>query len=114
MVSKKSILMYFMLVLARASPSGELCSSSLDCEEGWEICDENTSLCAHKGMFPLKGMEVLGCLMIFLALTYSNAGGLGGGGIIIPVVMVFFGFNMKETIANTISTVFTSALVRYS
>jgi hypothetical protein len=101
----------FAINFAKANQHHTHCEISLDCVENWENCEEG--FCLHKSIYPLNSVEIVGCFMIILFLMYSNTGGLGGGGIIIPLVMIFFGFNMKETIANTISTGFTSALVRY-
>lgn len=47
----------------------------------------------------MEGMEIAGSFIIFVFLVISNMGGLGGGGAVIPVAMVFFGFNMKQGIA---------------
>ena len=44
-------------------------------------------------------MEIVGTVLIGILLLISNVGGLGGGGAVIPLAMVFFGFNTKQAIA---------------
>jgi uncharacterized membrane protein YfcA len=58
-------------------------------------------------------MEIAGCLATFFVFLGANAGGLGGGGAILPVVIVFFRFDVKRTIALSNLTVFASSSVRF-
>jgi uncharacterized membrane protein YfcA len=43
----------------------------------------------------------------------ANVGGIGGGGLIIPFLMTFWGFDTKQAIAISNMTIFVGALVRY-
>jgi len=43
----------------------------------------------------------------------SNSGGLGGGGTMIPILILFFRFDLKRSIALSNSTIFVSALIRF-
>ena len=51
--------------------------------------------------------------MQLLVLTFCNAGGIGGGGILIPIIMLFFNFKAKEVSA--LSTFYNawSGLIRF-
>ena len=69
--------------------------------------------CEHKEIDPLNKMEIFGCVVTFVGLLTSNMGGLGGGGVIIPVAMVFFGFNTKQAIAQSNASIFVSSVARY-
>lgn len=51
--------------------------------------------------------------MTFILLALSNSGGLGGGGAMVPVLMIFFRFDLKRAIALSNSTIFISALIRF-
>ena len=51
--------------------------------------------CKHKDLFPLQPIEITGFALSLFVLLISNVGGLGGGGALIPVAMVFFGFDTK-------------------
>lgn len=46
-------------------------------------------------------------------LGMANVGGIGGGGLIIPFLMTFWGFDTKQAIAISNMTIFVGALVRY-
>ena len=81
----------------------EKCISGADCFTDFEYCsiDENdiTGVCEHKKVENLLTLEYIGCVVTFVLLFISNCGGLGGGGALIPVAMVFFGFDTKQAIA---------------
>ena len=77
----------------------EACTVQMDCFDEFEFCqrftDEADGVCSHKELTPVMTIEVHGYLMTFLVLLTSNMGGLGGGGAVIPICMVFFGFDTK-------------------
>jgi len=43
-------------------------------------------VCVHKPLWPLKPIEWLGSVLFGLIMLLSNVGGIGGGGIAIPMV----------------------------
>lgn len=59
------------------------------------------------------GREFTGLLILSVAIALSNMGGIGGGGVVVPFTMSFFGFSTKEAIAISGFSIFCSALVRY-
>ena len=86
----------------------EVCSSDADCFTDYEFCPkveaesgepDLTSVCKHKEIWELLTLEWLGCVATAVILFISNCGGLGGGGALIPICMVFFGFDTKQAIA---------------
>jgi len=46
-------------------------------------------------------------------MLLSNVGGIGGGGVAIPLVMVFFNFTMKPAIAISSFSIMCSTLARF-
>ena len=70
-------------------------------------------LCRHKDLNPIDTMELFACLVTIVALFYSNCGGLGGGGIMIPVTLYLFGFDLKSAIALSNSSVAVASIIRY-
>ena len=44
-------------------------------------------------------LEFFGSFVLGILIALSNAGGIGGGGIIVPIVLIFFNFSTKESIA---------------
>ena len=93
---------------------GKECSDSTECYEdpAFELCGDE-SKCVHKSIFPLLPLEIAGFIITILALLFANSGGLGGGGIMIPVLLVFFGFDIKSAIGISNATIFVSAVCRY-
>ena len=75
--------------------------------------DESTGLCAHKGVFPIYNPESIGLLVLAIMIALANVGGIGGGGLIIPIIMAFFKFTTKEAIAISGFTIFTGSLTRF-
>ena len=50
--------------------------------------------------------------MVFL-IIFSNCGGSGGGGVVIPISMYFFGFSEVKAIALSNASLTVAAIVRY-
>lgn len=69
--------------------------------------------CAHKNVFPANGSEIAGVIILPLLLGFANNGGIGGGGLIIPVCIAMFGFSTIQAIALSNFVIFAGALVRY-
>lgn len=44
---------------------------------------------------------------------FANVAGIGGGGLTIPLLLLFWGFNTKESISLSCSIQFVGSLVRY-
>jgi len=97
--------------------AGNNCTNSTECLEGWEFCqkatDEVVGTCAHKAVWPLLPLEYVGFFVTFICIVGTNAGGLGGGGVMLPVLIVFFRFDLKRAIAMSNSTIAVSGFIRY-
>ena len=70
-------------------------------------------MCVHKPIFPLNYTEMVGCFATFFLFLASNSGGLGGGGATLPVYILFFRFDLKQTIALSNASGLTSGLLRF-
>jgi len=55
----------------------------------------------------------LGDVIFAFLVALCNMGGIGGGGIVIPMIEVFYNFPIKEAVAISSVTIFMSALTRY-
>jgi len=58
-------------------------------------------------------MEWIGIFVLMVALALSNIGGIGGGGIIIPIAIAMFGMSTREAIALSNSTIMLGSIARY-
>lgn len=61
----------------------------------------------------METQEVVGSFVFALVMLLSNVGGIGGGGVAIPLVMVFFNFSMKPAIAISSFSIMCSTLARF-
>ena len=77
----------------------ETCYFSNECSKApFYICNDD-SICAHKAVFPIYPVEFIGLVVLTILIGFANAGGTGGGGLTVPILMTFWGFNTKESIA---------------
>ena len=58
-------------------------------------------------------MEYFGIIGISLMTTLANAGGLGGGGIMIPFMMIFFSLPIKECVPLANFFGFVASFIRF-
>jgi hypothetical protein len=45
-------------------------------------------------VLPPSGLEIAGILILMVMTFLSNVGGLGGGGTLTPVMLIFFGLSI--------------------
>ena len=109
-----------MLVIAKAADFprvSEPCTSDADCFDEYESCVGTDGLiegeCEHKDVFPADALEYIGGYVVIFILCASNMGGLGGGGAVIPLAMIFFGFGTKQSISLSNASVCVASICRY-
>ena len=56
-------------------------------------------LSSHKSLFPLNFEDVVGTILVSLGLLIAASGGIGGGGILVPLFILVFGFGPKHAVA---------------
>ena len=99
--------------LAFHSHRGDTCLSDSDClSGGWEYCTDE-GICEHKDIFPMKELELWGMMVVFGALWLANMGGVGGGGMCVPIGILFFKLDAKNAIALSNFSIFLSSAIRY-
>jgi uncharacterized membrane protein YfcA len=81
-----------------------------DCQE-LNLCKEG--LCKHKDFFPITLTEAIGALLIIIGSALSNAGGIGGGGLLVPILILYLNFNTKEAIPISKLMIFTGSLTAF-
>ena len=64
-------------------------------------------------MFPIEYLEFIGVVVLAAVIAASNAGGIGGGGIIVPICLSFFQFDTKSSVALSNFLIGTGALTRF-
>ena len=111
----KIILLILILtsrIVFGAAKANEPCKVNTDCATAYELCDGG--ICVHKNLFPLLGTEFYGLLIVIAMLTFTNTGGLGGAGIIIPITLgSLYQFDARNAVSLSNSSITASGLTRY-
>jgi uncharacterized membrane protein YfcA len=76
-------------------------------------CDLTNKRCAHKKVLPITFNEVIGLIMITIGSALSNAGGIGGGGLLIPILLLLLKFYTHEAIPISKLMIFTGAVTSF-
>lgn len=61
----------------------------------------------------MRTMEVVGLISIFFLIVFAAIGGLGGGGSQMPICMIFFGFDVKQSIGLSNASICVCSIYRY-
>ena len=89
-----------------------VCAADSDCPD-YPYYIYKSKACVHKGIFPIHRSEFFGVLILTVLIALANVGGVGGGGLIIPIIMALFSFHTKEAIAISGFTIFTGSVARF-
>ena len=104
--------------------ANEPCILDSDCLSGWEVCDTDIKkvdedgtgsqgTCTHKALFPMNESEFFGCFVIVFLIMFTNAGGIGGGGIMVPTAMAMYRFDTRNAMTLSNFSIAVSTGVRY-
>ena len=69
--------------------------------------------CEHKPFSPATLSEWIGVFCITLGSAVSNAGGIGGGGLLIPILILILKFSTHEAIPISKLMIFTGATTAF-
>lgn len=62
------------------------------------LLDEVVEHLPHKDLFPLDASDFWGTILITVGLLIAASGGIGGGGILVPLFILVFGFRPRYAI----------------
>jgi uncharacterized membrane protein YfcA len=86
------------------------CTPTSGCTER-QVCNTNTGICAVKDLFhPFLWSDGVLIVLVFLATGLSNAGGIGGGILLVPLLSLFAGFTLKNASANAQPLIFGASI----
>jgi hypothetical protein len=94
-----------------ATPS-ESCKTDEECME-LNYCDVGKNKCVHKKIFSAYQKELIGLISIVFGSALSNAGGIGGGGLLIPILLLILNFYTHEAIPISKLMIFTGAVTSF-
>eukprot|EP01017_Pseudomicrothorax_dubius_P049015 TRINITY_DN9040_c0_g1_i8.p1 TRINITY_DN9040_c0_g1~~TRINITY_DN9040_c0_g1_i8.p1 ORF type:complete len:166 (-),score=21.00 TRINITY_DN9040_c0_g1_i8:60-557(-) len=92
-----------------SDPHLKECKVDTDCPS-LHVCHSILNLCEHKPVFPLQSSEIYGSLLVIIVAGLANAGGLGGGAILTPILMIFFGYSASASVMLSYILVFGGSL----
>ena len=101
---------------------GQPCETTDDCGKSRflfckEIIAKDSSdlelICSHKPLFPLQPIEIVGTIVLTILMALAVMSGIGGGGIIVPLLMVFYKLETKKAIAVSGFTILIGSLSRF-
>ena len=69
--------------------------------------------CEHKSLFPPDTMEIVGLVTLSILMMLCTVAGIGGGGITIPILQVFFVFEFKEATAISGISILICSIARF-
>jgi Predicted permeases len=72
---------------------------------------EVNGVCVHKDMWPPTLIEILAYILIFAFSNLSNATGIGGGGVLIPLLILLMNFPAHNAIPLSKAIIFGGAIV---
>lgn len=119
MLNKKLIFLIWLGFLASSSLATEQeCTTFMDnegnltddCPNQYN-CVEN--VCKHKDIFPLNGKEIAASLLIMVVAGLANSGGIGGGSILSPILLLLFNYDASKTIMLVYVLIFGGSLGTY-
>ena len=64
----------------------------------------------HKDIFPLDQSDIVGTVLVGMGLMIAASGGVGGGGILVPLLIIVFGFHPKNAIPLSNFTILGSSI----
>ena len=70
------------------------------------------AVCAHKDLLPLTGMDIGLFCILFIALTFCSAAGVGGGGIMVPLLLLMTEFDSDTAIPLSVTAIFGGTIAR--
>lgn len=94
------------------------CQSDVDCDPPFIICENQSigfdGICNHKTLFPITSKETAGLFVIIGVGMIAIAGGLGGGSLFVPLMMIFFDMNAHHAVPLSNALTFANSVVKYA
>jgi hypothetical protein len=107
------------IAIAKRGNEGDKCTKDDECDfDGSYLkClkgDNSTMMtCQHKDIFPMQGLEIGGTAVLTLLMALAVMSGIGGGGIIVPLLIIFYKLDTKNAVATSGFTILTGSITRY-
>jgi uncharacterized membrane protein YfcA len=70
-------------------------------------------VCQHKNQFPFLKKEYGSLVICFVLLLISNISGNAGGGVVVLIAQIFYGFDVKSSVGISVAVNFAGSITRY-
>lgn len=70
-------------------------------------------MCHHKPIFPQYAKELVGAGILTFGLALCNAGGVGGGTVLTPILILLGNFRQTEAVALANFVILLGAILRF-
>lgn len=90
------------------------CKTSSECHQIYNsnyICGTDDNKCRHQALWPPNTNYIIGFVLIVIISAFANAGGLGGGAVIVPIFMFLFNYITPESIPLSKATILAGAIM---
>jgi uncharacterized membrane protein YfcA len=81
------------------NPFKSSCTNNDDCvkiyNEYYECIDQK---CVHKSFLKPSFLEIIGYILVFITNSVATTVGMGGGAVNVPILIIFFGYVIKNAI----------------
>ena len=109
--------LFCLLIAVKCPVFSADCKTTLDCQEMYTddyICAEDNLKCHHHSVLENpSGQYIFGYVLLVIISALANAGGLGGGAVIVPVYMFLFNFIPSESIPLSKATILAGVIMNY-
>lgn len=61
----------------------------------------------------MKTMEIIGSIVLMVVIGMAAASGIGGGGLVMPIVIIFYGFFPPDAVSLSNFSILTAAVLRF-
>lgn len=90
------LLVLFVQYIQSEDSSPSLCTNKDDCKSSKSECIGGH--CTDPMLFPLNMFDIIGTVGAFIACAIAAGGGLGGGGLLVPLYIIMLEMNPHEAI----------------
>lgn len=109
-----TLLLTILLSFSGLSFCKHHCQTNSACHEALSpkySCDVDRGICVHESLATLSKQYIIGIIIIIFISAFANAGGIGGGSVIVPALTILFQYEVNEAIPLSKGTIFAGAVI---
>lgn len=107
------VFLFLLCIYGALGETNTTCTSDNDCLNSKFVCAKPEMVCRPKSLFPLSRFDLIGTFGAFIACALAAGGGLGGGGLLVPLYMIVLGQDPHDAIPLSKATIFGNAIASF-